>query len=374
MKKYRFHILGLAHAKTTKEYACEAFTQKVRLFCKMMTERGHIVYHYGTEGSNPICTEHISVLSLDTFNLVHGTYDYKKDGFIKTNNENPASIEFINNSILEMNKRKQLDDFLICSYGIGHKPVADGVKDMIVVELGIGYSNSFAPYRIFESYSWMHYTYGKEGKLNGINNYDAVIPNYYDLDDYVFEEEKDDYYFFIARPITEKGLNVAIKTVEKLGGKLIVAGQGNPPYESKCMKFVGVVSIEERAKLMSKAKAVFVPTLYPEPFGSVVIESLMCGTPVITTDYGAFPETVIHGKVGYRCRTLEQFIWAAKNIENIKPKNCRQWAESNYSIERVSKMYEEYFDMLNRLFTNNESWFQENDSRIELDWLVKINI
>jgi len=371
MSKFRFHILGLPHARTTKEYSCEAFTQKVRLFCKMMTERGHTVYHYGTEESNPICTENIDVLSNNTFQEVHGTYDYKKDGFIKTDSENKASIEFRDNAIREINKHKQLNDFLICSYGIGHKPISDRVKNIIVVELGIGYSNSFAPYRIFESYAWMHYTYGKEGKMKGINNYDAVIPAYYDLDDYIYEEQKDDYYFFIARPIWEKGLEVAIKTVERIGGKLIVAGQGTPPFKSNCMKFVGVVSIEERAKLMSKAKAVFVPTLYPEPFGSVVIESLLCGTPVITTDYGAFPEIVQHGKVGYRCRTLEQFVWATSNIDNIKSKDCRRWAEKNYSLQRVSKMYEEYFDMVYRLFTSKEGWLQDNDSRTELDWLVK---
>jgi glycosyltransferase involved in cell wall biosynthesis len=370
MKKFRFHILGISHAKTTREYNCEAFTQKVRLICKMLTELGHTVYHYGTEGSDPVCTEHISVLSKKTFDSVHGQYDWKKTGFITTH-DNPANLEFNANAIKEINNRKQPNDFLLCSFGIQNKPIADAVSPIITTELGIGYANSFAQHRIFESYAWMHMTYGKEGKNLNPNLYDAVIPAYYDLDDFIFNNKKEDYFFFIARPTPLKGLEIAIKTVEAINGRLIVAGQGEPPSKSKNMEFIGVVSIEERAKLMSKAKATFVPTIYVEPFGSTVMESLLCGTPVIATDFGAFPEIVPHGKVGYRCRTLEQFIWAAKNIHKIKPSDCRKWAETNHSLKRVGKMYEEYFDMLHKLYSYNEGWYYKNPDRTELDWLNK---
>jgi len=337
----------------------------------MLTERGHHVIHYGTEGSDPICSENVDVLSFDTFAKVHRAYDWKKDGFL-ISNENAATVEFNKNAILRINERKGPTDFLLCSFGVQHEPVANAVKPIIVTELGIGYELSFAPHRIFESYNYMHYIYGKEGKKLCPHFYDAVIPNYYDLNDYIYSEEKDDYFFFIARDTPLKGLEIAIKATEAVGGKLIVAGQGTPPFTSPCMEFVGVVSIEERAKWMSKAKATFVPSYYIEPFGGTVIESLLAGTPVISTDFGAFPETVIHGKTGYRCRSLEQFIWAAKNIGNIKPIDCRNWSVNNYSLERVAKMYEEYFDMVQRIYVNKqEGWYQHNDERTELDWLKK---
>ena len=45
-------------------------------------------------------------------------------------------------------------------------------------------------------------------------------------------------------------------------------------------------------QLFANAKCTLMPSKYAEPFGFVALESMLSGTPVITTDYGAFPETV----------------------------------------------------------------------------------
>ena len=58
----RFHIVGLPHAQTTTEYMSCAFTQKVRLFSKMMYEAGHIVYLYAGEYNDAPCTEFVTCI------------------------------------------------------------------------------------------------------------------------------------------------------------------------------------------------------------------------------------------------------------------------------------------------------------------------
>jgi glycosyltransferase involved in cell wall biosynthesis len=96
----------------------------------------------------------------------------------------------------------------------------------------------------------------------------------------------------------------------------------------------------------------------------------MSGTPVITTDWGAFSDTVIHGTTGYRCRTMDHFVWAAKNIDKLSPKVCREWAVKNYSMDRVVLMYEEFFQMLADV-KKGSGFYEVHYDRKELDWLKK---
>jgi glycosyltransferase involved in cell wall biosynthesis len=169
-----------------------------------------------------------------------------------------------------------------------------------------------------------------------------------------FSAEKDDYYLYVGRLVDRKGYSIAVDTCKVLGKKLVVCGQGKPPSADH-VEYRGVVGPEERGLLMSRAKAVFVPTLYVEPFANVHIEAQTCGTPVITTDWGVFTETVVNGFNGYRCRMMREFIEAAQHVHLLDPVKIRANAIKHYSLTSVGKRYEDYFQRLLTLW--GDGWY-----------------
>ena len=368
----RFHILGLPHTVTSKEYVACAYTQKVWKFGKMMKKLGHEIIHYGHADSDVICDEHVTVIDNNDLQKAYGSYDWRKN-FFKFDNNDHAYTTFFSNAIREVGKRKQKNDFILPFWGSGVKPVCDAHTDMICVEPGIGYAGGhWAKWKIFESYAIYH-AYCGLGNVGSCNQgwYDVVIPNYFDPDDFTFKDVKQDYFLFLGRVYEGKGIHIVNQIAEKLPHiNVIVAGQNpdNIKFPDNVL-FAGYADTETRRELMANAKGAFVPSQYVEPFGGVQVELLMSGTPTITTDWGSFAENNIHGVTGYRCRTFEQFIWATENIENIKPKDCRTWAE-NYTLDKVAPMYEEYFQSILNIHTGN-GWYEPNDKRTNLDWLKK---
>jgi len=94
----RFHILGLPHTVSSKQFNACAYTQKVVKFGKMMTERGHEVIHYGHEDSDLPCTEHVTVLTNDDFKKSYRSNDWCKT-FFKFDTGDQAYQTYNKNSI-----------------------------------------------------------------------------------------------------------------------------------------------------------------------------------------------------------------------------------------------------------------------------------
>jgi len=378
---YRFHVVALPHTQTCKAHNACAYTMKVWNFCAMMHSLGHHVIHYGAEGSDPPCAEHVTVIQQDEQRLLCGQNDFHREMYrIDWDSTRPYWQLANSRAAVEILRRKCPRDFLCLIGGNCQKPIADAVgADVLTVEFGVGYCGVFAQFRVFESYAHMARVYGMSGADPDGHFFDCVIPNYYDPAEFPFQAEHDDYFLYLGRIIRRKGVQIAVDVTRAIGAQLLIAGQGvqhvegtsviasdGAVYSGPHLAYVGYADVARRAALMGRARAVFVPTLYLEPFGGVGVEAQLCGTPVIASDWGAFPETIQHGRTGYRCRTFAQFCWAARHVDSLDRRHIHRRAVRRYSVERVRGMYAEYFGMLYRLW--DEGWYASG-SRPDLDWL-----
>ena len=374
-KKFRFHVLGVPHTKTTPDYSACAYTQKAWKFCKMMGSRGHEIIHYGVEGSCPPNATQVDVVSDEIYQKVYGTHPYRQK-FFKFDTGDECYQTFFKNAIEEINKRKQPLDFILPFWGNGVKPICNAIPDLITVEPGIGYAGGFANYRIYESYAIMHADMGIDSvAFCNPKWYWRVIPNYFDLDEFEYNpfygpRLQDPYILFLGRVCEAKGIHIALEVCKRLGVRLKVAGQVSDEFSDyewpDFVELVGYADIKKRTELMRNAVALILASTYTEPFGGVQIETLLSGTPTITSDWGAFAENNIHGVTGYRCRTLDDFLNAVLDCLDgkIKPEDCRRQGE-RFSLDNIAPMYEKAFTDISHIYDGTNGWYGIEDETLK---------
>ncbi len=198
-----------------------------------------------------------------------------------------------------------------------------------------------------------------------------IIYNGVDTNLYKFQPKKQDYLLWIGRLsrtkdkkgnfMDTKGARWAIKLAKSTNSKLkMVANiedieffeKDIKPHLSQKIQWACPLSPEQPlskkqvVKLMQKAKAFLMPVNWQEPFGLVMAEAQSCGTPVIGFDRGSVSELVKDGKTGFVIRPKEGLVGlkkALKNINKIKPEDCRKHIEKNFSLEKMVENYEKIF-------------------------------
>ena len=177
------------------------------------------------------------------------------------------------------------------------------------------------------------------------------------LDKYPFSEEKGDRLIFVGRFSSFKMPHISLDLAKDTGHQIdLVGGSFVAPDEVSFLNHVKMRCVnenqmmyldaphEKKIELLQHAKACIVPSRMGEPFGLTLIESLSCGTPVISTTDGALPELMgENGKVGYACSTYDDMIRAVENLDKIRPSACRKRAEV-FSREKMAARYVELYN------------------------------
>lgn len=364
----RLHLLGIPHTQTTYEFSHCAFTGKVKRFSPMMQSVGYDVIHYGVEGSYSGAKYNVNVMMYDEwvsirkklFKEKYGDREVMESDFIGdlADTGNELYQKFNEQLKIELSKNLDDDDIICLPFGYAHEP-AIAEFDNYKIETGIGYPNSYQPFRVFESYAWYHYEVGREGKSG--HDYHWVIPNYFDIRDWDYVPTPKKYVAYFGRISDIKGLRIVYEIAKHRPDlEFIMCGQGDPsPYMGlPNLTYKPPIHGRDRAEFLGNAMAVLMPTRYVEPFGGVTVEAELCGTPVLGSSYGSFTETIKHGTTGFICRTLGDYLAGLEKIEDgfIERSTVRNFAAHKYDMYHLAHDYDNVFQQINDMKHNN-GWY-----------------
>jgi glycosyltransferase involved in cell wall biosynthesis len=163
--------------------------------------------------------------------------------------------------------------------------------------------------------SWIAISHFMKGKFveAGVPEEDIfVIPHFWNPLPQPPSEPEGDYYLFLGRLVTQKGVRVLLSAWEILRGemgaecpRLVIGGPGPLADEvaaaaegSEKIEFVGEVHGDEKHRLLSGCRALLAPSIWWEPLGLVAYEAYDYGKPLLAADSGGLVEAVQPGESG----------------------------------------------------------------------------
>src|SRR6266702_5396357 len=175
----------------------------------------------------------------------------------------------------------------------------------------------------------------------------AVVPHGVDLSQFTFQPQPEDYVCYLGRFTSGKGPRQAIAAARLLGLRLRMAGPENayfreqvkPLIDGKSVEYAGYARGPARDKLLGGARALLYPIQYPEAFGLVLVEAMLCGTPVAAMGLGAAPEIIDQGISGFVAKSPEEFPLAVVDAIALDRARVHQQAERRFSAERMARDY-----------------------------------
>ena len=158
---------------------------------------------------------------------------------------------------------------------------------------------------------------------------------------------KENWFLYLGRVETYKGVELAIKACVKADVPLKIAGMGDDFENMKnlvkklnakgLVRFLGYVTDEQKFNLLARTKALIFP-VKDEDFGIVPVEANASGTPVIAYRQGGVKETISENNpksgIFFDNYSVNELAKILKNFksENYDPDNCRKQSD-NFASE-----------------------------------------
>ncbi len=172
------------------------------------------------------------------------------------------------------------------------------------------------------------------------------------------EPDKSPYLAFLGRISPEKGTHLAIEIAKRSGWKLKIAGkvdrvdvdyfeqQIKPQIDGTQIEYLGEANHEQKNILMGNAVATLFPITWREPFGLVMIESMVAGTPVIALELGSTSEIIVDGKTGFLCQNVDECVEAVGRVGALDRHACRDHVVNHFGVKQMTDGYEAVYQKL----------------------------
>lgn len=191
-------------------------------------------------------------------------------------------------------------------------------------------------------------------------NWVGRVHNALHVDQWPFQVEKGDYALFLGRFTKTKGPHLALKAAHAAGIPLVLAGKCSEapelayfekevrPLLTERDHVFGLADAAAKRKLLAGARCLLFPIDWEEPFGMVMIEAMVCGTPVVALRGGAVPEVVVDGVTGRICDDPAELPAAIAEVRDLDPAACRAHVEANFGAGTLGRGYEQVYHQILR--------------------------
>ncbi|MCU1646088.1 MAG: D-inositol 3-phosphate glycosyltransferase [Nocardia sp.] len=186
-------------------------------------------------------------------------------------------------------------------------------------------------------------------------NWIGRVHNALRVDDWPYQPEKEDYALFLGRFTEDKAPHLALEAAHAADIPLVLAGKcAEPPelrYFDSAVKpllterdhMFGMADAAAKRTLLAGARALLFPVRWEEPFGMVMIEAMVCGTPVVALRGGAVAEVIIDGVTGRICDDPSELATAIKEVQTYDPLAMRNHVITHFGADTLGRGYEEMY-------------------------------
>ncbi len=186
-------------------------------------------------------------------------------------------------------------------------------------------------------------------------NWAGRVHNAIRVEDWPFTTEKRDYALFLGRFTADKAPHLALEAAHAAGLPLILAGKCAEPPELEYFHaqveplltehdtMFGMADTAAKRELLAHARCLLFPIRWEEPFGMVMIEAMVCGTPVVALRGGAVAEVVVDGVTGRICDDPAEIPAAIKEVAEYDPHAMRAHVAANFGADTLGRGYEDIY-------------------------------